>query len=260
MWNRGLLLMLLGALLAATQLPAQNFEVASIKPAAPDARGMGIETQPGGRVNMKNVTPALLISMAWDVRDFQLTNVPAWMNTEHFDIVAKPETEIPRTPEGRKQLMLAVQQLLHDRFGLVLHKEQREMPIYALVVAKNGPKLTAAAPETQPTLMGSRGKIEAKNNKMADFARILSDTLGRTVVDKTGLATAWDFTLTWTPDMGERRGMKGTPQAAPQEVPEVADGPSIFTAIQEQLGLKLESQKGPVDVLVIDHAERPSEN
>ncbi len=238
----------------------QTFEVASIKPAEPGARGMGVQRADGGRVNMKNVTLRLLITMAWDVRDHQLIGAPGWFDSEHFDIVAKPETEIPRTGEGNKTLMAMVRALVVDRFGLVFHREEKEMPIYALVPGKNGPKLAASEPGSQNSLMMSRGKLEGKNMKMGDLARILTNPLGRTVVDKTGLTGDYNFTVEWTPDGNENMTPKGMPAEAPKDVASMPEGPSIFTALQEQLGLKLESQKGPVEMFVVDRAERPSAN
>jgi bla regulator protein BlaR1 len=252
------------------QTPAKDlekspaFEVASIKPAEPGARGMGVQRQAGGRVNMKNVTLRLLITMAWDIRDHQLIGAPGWFDNEHFDIVAKPETEIPKTPEGNGKLMLMVQALVVERFGLVFHRETKDLPIYALVVAKNGPKLAASEPGTQNSMMMGRGKLEGKNMNLSALAKILTNPLGRTVVDRTGLTGDYNFTVEWTPDVNEAIVPKGAPKGMPAEAPKDTilppDGPSLFTALQEQLGLKLESRKGPVEMFVIDRAERPSAN
>jgi uncharacterized protein (TIGR03435 family) len=245
---------------ASGQIFGQTFEVASIKPAEPGARGMGVSRPDGGRVNMKNVTLRLLITMAWDIRDHQLLGAPAWFDTEHFDILAKSETEIPQTMEGGKTLMAMVRAMVVERFGLAFHRENKEMPIYALVVGKNGPKLAACEPGSQNSLMMSRGKIEGKNMKMVDLARILTNPLGRTVVDKTGLTGDYDFTVAWSPDLNENMTPKGMPAEAPKEGASMPEGPSIFTALQEQLGLRLESQKGPVEMFVVERAERPSAN
>ena len=239
---------------------AQTFEVASIKPAEPGARGMGMQRLDGGRVNMKNVTLRLLITMAWDIRDHQLIGAQGWFDTEHFDILAKPESEVSRTKDGNETLMEMVRALVVERFGLAFHRESKEMPIYALTVGKNGPKLAASEPGSQNSLMMSRGKIEGKNMKMIDFARILTNPLGRTVVDKTGLTGDYTFTVEWTPDANENMTPKGLPAEAPKESLAMPEGPSLFTALQEQLGLKLESQKGPVEMFVVDRAERPSAN
>jgi uncharacterized protein (TIGR03435 family) len=245
---------------AACSAFAQQFEVASIKPAAPGARGMGFQSMPGGSIRMKNVTLRLLVTYAWDIRDHQLQGGPAWLDTEHYDILAKPESEIPRTPEGSAKTKRLVQTMLVERFGLGYHRETKEMPVYALVTAKNGPKLADSPPDTQNSMMLGRGTLEGKHMKTSDLARMLSDQLGRTVVDKTGLTGDYDFTMKWVPDLGETTGPKGLPQEPPKEVVQAPDGPSLFTAIQEQLGLKLEGRKGPVEMFVIDRAEKPSEN
>jgi uncharacterized protein (TIGR03435 family) len=237
---------------------APAFEVASIKPSEPGGRGMGFSRPDGGRVVMKNVTLRLLVTFAWDIRDHQLLGGPSWLDTAHFDIVAKTESEIPRTPAGNSQIQLMVRSLLVERFGLVTHRETREQPIYELVVAKGGPKLAAAADPDDNSLMMGRGKIEGKHQKTEGLARLLANPLGRTVVDQTELTGYYDFTMQWAPDAGESVGPKGLPEA-PRE-PQASDGPSLFTAIQEQLGLKLEGHKGPVEMLVIDKAEKPSEN
>jgi bla regulator protein BlaR1 len=221
---------------------------------------MGMTTLPGGRVSMKNVTLRLLIEMAWDLRDHQFIGAQGWLDTEHFDILAKPETEIPRTPEGRELQQRMIQTLVAERFGLVFHRETKEMPVYALVPAKNGPKLATSAPDTQASSLMNRGKLECKRTKTSVLAKMLASTLGRSVVDQTGLTGDYDFTMEWVPDMGESMGPKGLPEGPPKEAPQAPDGPSLFTAIQEQLGLKLESQKGPVEMFVIDRAARPSEN
>jgi uncharacterized protein (TIGR03435 family) len=153
-----------------------------------------------------------------------------------------------------------VQAMLVERFGLAYHRETKEMPVYALVVGKNGPKLADSLPDTQISNMIGRGTLESRHIKMSDLAKILAIPLGRSVVDKTGLTGDYDFTMKWTPDLGESMKPKGLPEGPPAEAPQPSDGPSLFTAIQEQLGLKLEGQKGPVETFVIDRAEKPSEN
>jgi uncharacterized protein (TIGR03435 family) len=256
----GLTVILTVAAAAQSTEKPPSFEVASIKPAAPGARGMGMQRQGGGSVRMINVTLRLLITMAWDVRDYQVIGAPAWLDNQHFDIVAKSEAEIPNTAEGRTRILKMTQTLVVERFGLVFHREEKEMPVYALLTARNGPRLIVATPGTQPEMYGGRGTIDTKNSKPADLARMLSATLGRTVVDKTGLTGAYDFKLAWTPDFSESLGPKGMPQELQRETAQPAEGPSIFTAIQEQLGLKLESQKGLVEMFVVDRAHQPSEN
>jgi uncharacterized protein (TIGR03435 family) len=265
---------------APTTTPAPSFDVASIKP---DHSGTGlfrIKLEPG-RFVANNVTLRFLLQYAYRVKDAQILGAPGWIDSEHYDIEAKVDDssagvqrKLNRDEEGA-QLRLMLQSLLADRFKLTLHHDTKELPIYALVVAKNGPKLheSAAAPDDPPPpgpltpdgppprnsmrMMG-RGNLSINAGNLDTFAELLSHQLGLLIVNKTGLKGNYDFTLKWTPDEGQGRMPGGPPgDTAP---PPDASGPSIFTALQEQLGLKLESQKGPVDTIVIDHVERPSEN
>ena len=175
-----------------------------------------------------------------------------------------------------------VQSLLADRFKLTLHRETKEFPVYALMIAKNGSKLQEVAdtplesgppdPKGAPDgprkgmkgIRMDRGEVSGQGATISLLAEVLSNQVGRTVLDKTGLKGHYDFTLKWTPDESQGAMIKGPGDGGPgtgnAPPPPDASGPSIFTAVQEQLGLKLESQKGPVEILVIDHVERPSEN
>jgi len=249
--------------LAHTQDPPKQFEVASIKPADPNGRGMRVQMAPGGRLNANGVTVKFLIQQAYNVKDFQITGGPNWIGSERYDISTKAEGEGQITHE---QLRTMMQGLLADRFQLAFHRETKEMPIYALVVGKNGPKMhaTERAPDGDREGRGgaqirtSRGQITAQGMSMTMLSNQLSNRLGRNVLDKTGLTGNYDFTLEFTPEgmqgMGPREG--GADAPPPVDSP----GPSIFTAVQEQLGLKLESQKGPVEILILDRIEKPSEN
>lgn len=254
-----------------------EFEVASIKPAAPDARGMYIRTQAGGRVNITNMPLKEMIVLAYRIQPYQISGGPPWMESAHWDVTAKPET----TPkDGELQGML--QALLADRFQLVLRKETRELPIYALVLARKdgklGPKLIEAKeggcvqpdlskppappePGKRPALncgqqMMSPRSLTAVAAPLSGIVPMLARMLGRTIIDKTGLTGKYDMTMEWVPD--ESIVMQ-LPPDAPKPAADAA-GPTIFTALQEQLGLKLEAQKGPVEVFVIEKAEKPSEN
>ena len=255
------------------------FEVASIKRSSSDGRIM-IRNSPGGRFSTQGTPLRLLIGNAYRVRDSQISGGPSWMSSDRWDIEAKAESGADLTP-GQVQLML--QSLLADRFQLKLHSETRELPIYELMVAKNGPKLKAVPPPERPAPGAAplapvpggpmpaggfrigRGEMEAAAVPLATLIQALSQQLGRMIVDKTGLTGTFDIKLTWTPDPGQTLGgpfgagpVPGGPEIAPP--PADPNGPSLFTALQEQLGLRLESTKGPVDVLVIDSVERPSEN
>jgi uncharacterized protein (TIGR03435 family) len=260
---------------APAQLPA--FEVASIKPTNPAMSGGGVHFTPDG-FSAQGATLQTLLGEAFGKEDEQIIGAPSWTSTDRFDIQAKVNaSDVPKLKDIMKsdQRWQLVVQLLADRSNLKLHHETKELPVYALVIAKGGPKLKEAKPgETYPNgqawpnggaglMMMRRGKITGQGVAIAGLVTNLSELgLGRTIVDKTGLAGKYDFTLQWTPDTappptaGGAEGSQPVNGAASQTDP----GPSLFTALEEQLGLKLEPQKGPVDVIVIDHIERPSEN
>jgi uncharacterized protein (TIGR03435 family) len=244
------------------QTPA--FEVATIKPGDPGDHRKMFGLQPGGRFSASNVTVKELVIFAYDLKDQQLSGGPGWANSEVFDVVAKPEGSA--APD---QIRLMMQALLADRFKLTLRKESKELPVYNLVVGKNGPKMTESKtePGTGPgpgpgrQIRMGRGQVDGQQMSMEMLARVLSKMAGRTVVDKTGLAGAYEVKLEWTPDAGEMqiRPMAAVGAAAQPSVAE-GSGVSLFTAIQEQLGLRLEAQKGPVDVFFIEQVEKPSKN
>ena len=230
----------------ASCLTAQtvSFEVVSVKPSGPDYQGMFVNPQPGGGIRIRGATVKNLIAIAHNIREFQILGAPAWTGTEHFDIEAHPAHEIgaPNPRATRESL----QALLADRFHLVVHSEDKEQTIYALTVAKNGPKLREPAPDEQSLIRGGRGGITGTNTGMAMLILNLSNQLGRSVVDHTGLTGKYDFKLEWSVD-----------NASPTDQDR---GPTLFTALQEQLGLRLDTQKGTVNMLILDHVERPSEN
>jgi len=257
----------------AASAPTSKFEVASIKPGDPSARGIFQRMEPGGRYTAQNVTVRILIEQAYDIHDFQLSGGPDWMNSARYDIVAKaedPSDDNPRTLNEaqreafREKLQQRLQSLLDDRFQLKFHKSAKEQPIYALVVGKSGSKLqeakdTAAGP--MGTLKMRPGNFTGHAMSMPLLAANLSNLVGRVVADKTDLKGLYDVTLEFTPERGQMMGFPGPgPEGRDMPPPPDPNGPSIFTALQEQLGLKLESQKGPVEMLVIDQLEKPSEN
>lgn len=276
----GLLALAAVGLWSQTPKAPLTFDVASIKPSAPGTPGVMIQMQPGGGARMTNVSLRMLIAQAFDVRDFQISGGPGWMGSDRFDITAKTagsadassEPPDPRklTDDQRKtlqeQMRERLQGLLKDRFGLVSHRETRDAPVYALLVGKNGSKLKEAKEDEQfRGRMSLRpGGLSGTAVKLQFLSAVLSDRLGRPVLDKTGLTGNYDFDLTWTPTTGEGFGPFGPPGPPPPGFtpppPPDPNGPSIFTAVQEQLGLRLESQKGPVEMVVIDMAEKPSEN
>jgi bla regulator protein blaR1 len=273
-------------LFGQSSTPPLTFEVASVKPSATDDRRFMIQIQPGGGFRTSGSTLKMLLTYAYDVREFQISGGPGWINTDRYDIVAKAEHSAgaenpsadPRsmTDEQRKtvgdQMRERVRALLAERFQLTLHRETKEQSVYALVVAKSGSKLQASqtqASQTKevtgprgPMMRMGRGDLSGQGVQLDMLTRTLSSQLGRTVIDRTGLTGNFDFTLTWTPEPGQSVGPPGGGPPPGVEAPPPPDpnGPSVFTALQEQLGLRLESQKGPVEMLVIDRVEKPSEN
>lgn len=233
------------------------FEVATIKPSNPDTPGK-IFTVKGRQVITINTTVGDLISFSYGVHAKQVVGAPSWVETDKYDVTGQPEAQgLP----NQVQLKAMVQKLLTDRMGLVVHRESRVLPVYALVPGEKGPKLTKndTNPNGLPSLMfRGLGVLPALNATMADLAMAMQGAvLDRPVVDKTGLPGRFDFTLTWTPDDSQFASMG---VRVPPPPTDVNAPPGLFTAIQEQLGLKLESTKASVEVLVVDKVERPSQN
>jgi uncharacterized protein (TIGR03435 family) len=234
-----------------------SFEVATIKPSKPDEQRKAFLVQ-GNRFRTINVTLSDMIAFSYGVQPKQIVGAPSWAETDKFDIEAKPEGEgAPSESQWRSML----QKLMVDRFKLSFHREKKELPVYALSVGKTGPKLTKSVgdPNGLPGLFfRGLGNLHVTNGNMSDFTRLMQSTvLDRPVVDQTGLAGRFDFDLNWTPDDSQFSGMGA-------RVPPPADGanapPPLYTAIQEQIGLKLDATKAPAEVLLIDHVEKASEN
>ena len=234
-----------------------TFEVATIKPSKPDQPGKMFGVR-GARFTTINTTLADLIQFAYDVQEKQVLNGPPWLETDKFDIAAQPD--IPGTFTD-KQLKSMIQKLLADRFQLKFHKDSKELSAYVLTVAKTGSKLKKSEgdPSGLPALYFRQlGALTVRNATMSDFSHLLqAAVLDRPVVDQTGLDGRYDFLLKWTPDESQFAGMgiKIPPPTDAADAP-----PPLFTAIQEQIGLRLEAGKAPVPVLVLDHVEKPSGN
>jgi uncharacterized protein (TIGR03435 family) len=217
------------------------FEAASIKPTQMTGQGVDIDRHQGMLV-MKNVTLQDCIREAYGITDSQIAG-EKWLSPDRYDVVAKIPPGTP--PEQRSALLQA---LLAERFQLAVHRGTKELPVYVLVVAKNGPKIQAVESAKEGGVSSGPGSMSAKGITMARLALFLSSAraqLEHTVVDHTGLKGIFTFELKWTPDDKQDAS---TP------------GPSLSAALQEQLGLKLETAKAPVEILIIDHAEKPSEN
>jgi uncharacterized protein (TIGR03435 family) len=280
---------LLGVVVLVTGLRAQaperlpSFEVASVKKNTSGDSRSPMRTQPGGRFTATNVRLKGLIATAFEMADSpslvdsRILGGPDWIGSERYDIVAKSSTEFRPSPDGPdRQLLLMLRSLLEDRFKLRAHRETRELPVYELVVAradgKLGPGLhkspvdcdaliaAGTRPSRQPGepppcgLMGGPARTIAGGGTMQQLAANLTVRQERLVFDKTGLTGRFAFNLAWTPD-------RIPTEAPPPGIPPIdPNGPSLFTALQEQLGLKLEPAKGPVEVLVIDSIEHPTED
>jgi bla regulator protein BlaR1 len=251
-----------GKRLLAQPAPILNFDVASVKPGDPNIKESSMLIQPGGHFTTTNASLQRLIGFAYDVRNNQIAGGPVWLKSATFDIEAKPGpgVDVPAGPRGAPKVRSMVQSLLADRFKLTLHRESREQQIYELVVDKSGPKLKIAADSETRRPQGlqlGRGELTGMAAPLSLLAIQLSQQLGYSVIDKTGLSENYDFKLAWTPDAPAPEG-RADGSSAPS--PSDSSGPSIFTAIREDLGLRLQAAKGPVEVLVIDHIERPTVN
>ncbi len=236
-----------------------NFEVAVIKPSQPGAQGKGITMRGPRQFATINTSLNDLITFAYGIHVQQISGGQAWFSSDLYDITAQPEADgLP----NRKQIEGMLQKLLADRFKLTFHREKKELSVYAVTVAKTGSKLTKTEADANALPgLGFRGlgDLAARNANMSDFASLLQTAvLDRPVVDQTGLSGRFDFTLKWTPDEFQFRNFAtGLPQ--PQtEAPDAP--PPLTTAIQQQLGLKIEGTRAPVEVLVIDRVEKPSAN
>ena len=237
-----------------------EFVVATIKPSRPDAPrgGYGIR---GQDVTTTNVTVSWMIKLAYNVHANQIAGGPSWLNSERYDTVGRSNT--PGEP-SRDQMKLMVRKLLVDRFQLQFHTEQKELPVYAMVVAKGGPKIAVSAgdPNAFPGIGFGRepGVISlfGRNTGLNGVANGLqSNILDKPVVDQTGLTGRYDFQLRFTPDATQLANFGGL---EPASAADLNLPPDIFTAFEQQLGLKLQATKAVVDVMVIDRIEKPSAN
>jgi uncharacterized protein (TIGR03435 family) len=240
------------------------FEVATIKPSKPDEGFSILLGRRGAGSNSLTTTSTSLsdlMKFAYDLHPRQITGGPAWLETEKYDVIAKPDLDgLPSLP----QMKAMVQKLLAERFQLTFHRDKKELAVYAITVAKTGVKMTKNDAVTPgPGFGGGPRGFNVRSATMSEFASVLqAGILEQPVVDQTGLGSAkYDFILKWTPDASQSQLGGPGPNAPPAPAADALDAPpDIFTAFQQQLGLKLESTKAPVDVLVIDKVEKPSEN
>lgn len=246
-----------------------EFDAASIKPSAPDARGTVIAMPPGGRVEIGNMTLKEMIEDAYRIQAFQISGGPSWLDSDHFDISAKAGVDLKRD-----DVLLMLQSLLADRFRLVFRREVRTLPVYELVLARKdgklGPRLIEAKEGgcTKPdpinpfavdpmrlcgNFMSGPGELTLVSAPIATAAPLLSRVLGRPVLDKTGLTKNFDIDVEWNP---ENLAIRLPPNVRPGD----STRPSIFTVFRDQLGLAFKAQKGPVEIFIIERVEKPSAN
>jgi uncharacterized protein (TIGR03435 family) len=235
-----------------------KYEVASIKPNAADDFRFTFQIEPGGRLAATGITLKRLMMAAYNVQGFRIVGDPDWVASRQWDVQAKPDRVA-----SRDQIKPMLRDLLENRFQLHCHSEERQLPVYELSVDLNGSKVQKVTDsETQDDVRGGAGLIQFSRATAATFASQLSYALGRPVIDKTGLSGEFEFALKWTPEPGENGGptTSGLPQGASDQTVSNPGGPSIFTAIREQLGLRLKSARAPVEVVVVDDVQMPTEN
>ena len=228
------------------------FDAATVKPNN-SGTGSSSTQSTNGLLRITNQTLLRMIQYAYNVRDFQISGGPAWVRSDRYDVTAKPDGSV-----RDQQMKEMLQALLAERFQLQFHRQTQEGPIYALLIGKNGPKLQPA-PESDNSGISSNSNaiktiLKGNHATMEELAASLGNRVGRPVIDKTGMSGKFDFELSWVADLTVHTG------ATDPGIPDVS-GPSIFTALQEQLGLQLVPKKVPVEFIIVDHVERtPAEN
>lgn len=246
-----------------------EFDVAVVKLSSPDAHGTRFSQNGFENLKITNTTLKALIAAAYEIREIQISGGPGWIGSEGFDVEAKVErtgpaldfrnlTQEQRT-ELQKQFNERLQSLLADRFQLIARKESKEMAVYFLVQTKTGSKLKSSSGTEHSGISSHNGSMTGTHSPASQLAASLSRLTGRLVIDTTGLEGPFDWKMEWTPDSGSLKPSVPGSNPSSASIPDVS-GPSLFTALQEQLGLKLESHRAPGLLLVIERAEKPSAN
>jgi uncharacterized protein (TIGR03435 family) len=237
-----------------------SFDVATIKPSTPGRPGKAFGFRGRSFITV-NTDMNDLVAFAYGLHAKQIVGAPDWFSTDLFDIDGVPD--VAGQP-NLKQMGVMVQKLLTDRFKLTFHREQRDLSVYILTVASGGPKMkttTAAANDPQGFGFRALGDLSVRNMNMKEFASWMqTGVMDKPVVDQTGLTEKYDFHLKWTPDDSQFAQFRGTGAAPSPPSDDPNAPPSLYTAIQEQIGLKIGPGKAPDDVIVIDHVEKPSAN
>jgi uncharacterized protein (TIGR03435 family) len=240
-------------LLTATAAFCQAFDVATVRPSQAAKGDSGLGATPG-TLTIRNLPLRLIIGAAYGLAEFQISG-PEWMRQDRFDIVAKTNT----TVANQDAMFPLLQPLLAERFRLATHRETRELPAFVLRIARNGPKLESTDSDSAEMNFKKANKsagtrIRASHLTMAQFAEMLSHRLGKPVRDLTGLTGAYRVNLEWSPEKDKKPTRREKPGKAGRNPSD--DLPSIFTALQDQMGLRLEARKAPVEILVVDHIEK----
>jgi len=246
--------MALASLSGAWAQTSKLIEVASVKPSGNPRADSNLDSV-RGRLTATNVTLGYLIRFAYGVKDYQIERAPGWVDSALYDIAAKCADCKTAGLEEEKSM---VRELLADRFHLTTHREAKPMRVYLLVVGKDGPKLTLHNDGTGAKTRKGCGHLAGTRLTMDVFATVLSRELDTDVLNRTGLAGKYDLQLDWTPDSGPCRAAADSPGGSPAADP--SGWPSFNTALPQQLGLKLESAKAPVEILIVDRVERPTGN
>ena len=257
---RPAILLLMTTLVSYGQRGAETpkYEVASIKPNTNNNFRFAFRIEPDGTLAATGITLKRLMMTAYNVQGFRIVGGPGWVASRRWDMQAKPNRAA--SPD---QIRPMLQALLEERFQLHSHSETRNIPVYELVIDSNGSKVpTAKDTETNQTVRATTGSIELTKATSATFASQLSYALAQPVIDKTSLSGNFDFAIKWAPEPGEDGGptTAGLPPGIPEQPASTQDGPSIFTAIREQLGLRLKSGRGAVEVVAIDDVQMPTAN
>jgi len=259
--------------------PRPEFEVASIKLGAGPGKPQFLGSRSPGTFTAQNINLRFIIRVAYGVRSFEVLGGPGWIDSDTYDITAKTKTAMDgakTAPSPIPEMFAMLQPLLEDRFKLKVHREMRELPVYVLTVAKGGLKMKPRdcpqfsddnpTPQGPCNPMGTRGGTNGTNRTldgtaatMEGLIMTIANTTRREIIDRTGLTGRFDFHLEWAPDEA-MTASSDFDEPTRSVASSSGSGPSLFTALQEQLGLKLESAKAPVEVLVIDHVERPEAN
>jgi uncharacterized protein (TIGR03435 family) len=232
---------------------ADVFDVASIRPHAPGDNRFLVRPPANGAFTAAGTTAKFVVMLAYDIQETQVIGGPGWFATEKWDIEARTGDRAGHSVEETRRML---QNLLEERFSLRLHRETQALPVYTLTLAKNGPKLKASDPQGSTNVQVGGNSVSVQHGELARMTQLLATVLGRPVVDRTGLTGLYDFSLRWDDAPVREGGVPGLDSPGTAGT----DHGSIFTAIQDQLGLRLEPQRAPIDVIAVDSMDRPSPN